>query len=226
MMKTHAHPKESSVQHCGESHIIDGDFLMVGGAKGHIIERMDGFLLQLYNAFTWKMIPNCTGRYTCKNHKIVSVMEPIEMLHQSGITAAKMFSFSSSSFQREKLTTPKAASFLQHKEQPKKKESVDNGRDEDDDRSCCWKQWEFSLPGRQDCVLVIPLDEMNQTGVITYVKIENNVDSAKQKESETETAETGMAISKKYVHTLNTPSGFRRKLEAIGITVTDTNIFQ
>ena len=56
----------------------------------------------------------------------------------------------------------------------------------------------FDLPGRPDRVVVVPLDANNLTGLITFEK--------KQDEE-----------SKSYVHTLNAPSGFRRKLNAIGI---------
>jgi hypothetical protein len=63
---------------------------------------------------------------------------------------------------------------------------------------------ELDLPGRNDLVIATPMDEANTVGLITYVK----------KEGETV----------RYVHTLNTPCGFRRKLEAIGVYVDDSSI--
>lgn len=61
------------------------------------------------------------------------------------------------------------------------------------------------IPGRADLVIVLALDTHYETGIISYVK------------------QTG--DERKYVHTLNTPSGFRRKLSAIGVSVTDKGIF-
>ena len=94
------------------------------------------------------------------------------------------------------------------------------------------KELEFDLPGRRDKVLVLPLDEKNCTGIITYVKKpatttttttttttdddDDNDDCRELDDEETMTV--------RYVHTLNTPSGFRRKLEAMGFTVSDSNI--
>lgn len=72
------------------------------------------------------------------------------------------------------------------------------------------KSWSLTLPGRPDKIEVLPLDVEKTVGVITFVK-EEIVD--------------GSGLSKKrYVHTLNTPSGFRRKLNAIGISVTREDI--
>lgn len=65
------------------------------------------------------------------------------------------------------------------------------------------KEYEFKQPHRSDKIHVVALDNENRTGIISY-----------EKEGE----------GTKYVHTLNTPSGFRRKLEAIGIAVTDSDI--
>lgn len=65
------------------------------------------------------------------------------------------------------------------------------------------KEYEFKQPHTSDKIHVVALDNENRTGIISY-----------EKEGE----------GTKYVHTLNTPSGFRRKLEAIGIAVTDSDI--
>jgi hypothetical protein len=107
------------------------------------------------------MLPNCTGRYTCRDHKLVSKIPPLQLLVQAGI-----------------------------KHQPSSLESVS------------WKEYAFDLPGRPDRVLVVPMDDKNTVGLITFVK--NGGES--------------------FVHTLNTPSGFRRKLEAIGIQATNEDI--
>ncbi|KAL3912090.1 MAG: hypothetical protein SGARI_001329 [Bacillariaceae sp.] len=122
---------------------------VVGGEKGHEEEEISGELLKLYQLYRWKMIPNCTGRYTCRDHDPVSQLSPAELLKTS------------------RLTPP--------------------GED--------WQQYEFDLPDRPDRVLVVPMDANKTVGLIAFAK--NNGES--------------------YVHTLNTPSGFRRKLEAIGI---------
>ncbi|KNC78675.1 hypothetical protein SARC_08900 [Sphaeroforma arctica JP610] len=52
----------------------------VGGSIGHIHEDISGPILQLYLAYRWKMLPNCTGRYTCLDHKSVSVLTPTELV--------------------------------------------------------------------------------------------------------------------------------------------------
>jgi hypothetical protein len=59
-------------------------------------------------------------------------------------------------------------------------------------------QYDFLLSGRSDVILVVPLDEGQTTGLITYVKKQDD-------------------DSLRYVHTLNAPSGFQRKLRAMGI---------
>ena len=66
-----------------------------------------------------------------------------------------------------------------------------------------WRIQEFGpARGRTDRMLVLPLDELKNTGIITCVK-----------EEEGEGGEGKV----RYVHTLNSPSGFQRKLEAVGI---------
>ena len=76
------------------------------------------------------------------------------------------------------------------------------GQHETTGKSKEWNVWEFQLTGRSDPLLVIPLDDDQSTGMITYVKQSNGETS--------------------YVHTLKSPSGFCRKLQAIGILVQDT----
>jgi hypothetical protein len=74
------------------------------------------------------------------------------------------------------------------------------------------RSWSLTLPGRPDKIEVVPLDAEKTVGVITYVKeetIEGCLESPPKK---------------RYVHTLNTPSGFRRKLNAIGVSVTNEDI--
>ena len=126
----------------------------VGGQKGHVQETIDGKLLELYQAHEWRMIPNCTGRYTCRNHAI-SRLTPRKLLQDANI-------------------------------------------------ECSFPPKDFLLEGRKDKVVVMALDSHNKTGLISYAK------------------EDGI----RYVHTLNTESGFRRKLNAIGIAVTDSDITQ
>lgn len=136
----------------------DDNVMVVGGTKGHVEETIKGHLLDLYKAFDWRMIPKCTGRYTCRDQNTVPHLTPAKLLEQ--------------------------ASDIDH---------------------TLWREYEFKLPDRSDKVQVIALDDDNRTGIISYVKeVENG----------------GI----RYVHTLNAPSGFQRKLEAIGITVTDSDI--
>mmetsp|Transcript_17896 Transcript_17896/g.26479 ORF Transcript_17896/g.26479 Transcript_17896/m.26479 type:complete len:569 (-) Transcript_17896:213-1919(-) len=141
---------------------------VVGGSHGHITETISGPINQLYQFYGWNMIRNCTGRYTCRDHAMVSSLTPIQMLRRAGID-------------NEDLSSP-------------------NGY---------FTQYEFEMnhySRKMDPICVIPLDEAYTTGVITYVKKNNNG-----------------AVS--FVHTLNTPSGFRRKLIAIGIqVVTKSNL--
>jgi hypothetical protein len=133
----------------------------VGGCNGHAEEAIEGPILELYRYYRWKMLPNCTGRYTCRDHNLVSKIPPLQLLVQAGI-----------------------------KHQPSSLESTS------------WKEYAFDLPGRPDRVLVVPMNDKNTVGLITFVK--NGGES--------------------FVHTLNTPSGFRRKLEAIGIQATNEDI--
>jgi tRNA (cytosine38-C5)-methyltransferase len=137
---------------------------VIGGTKGHMEEEIDGPLLALYQRYRWRMIPNCTGRYTCRDHQLASTLRPVEFLKQAGIEPQAMSASS-------------------------------------------WNEYTFDqLPGRPDQVLVTPMNRENTVGLITFVKRQE------------------INILPRYVHTLNTPSGFRRKLEGIGLEVTKENI--
>lgn len=134
---------------------------VIGGTKGHVEETITGYLLELYKAYDWRMIPKCTGRYTCKNPDTVSQLTPAQLLDLiPGVDCT------------------------------------------------LWKEYEFKLPGRSDKVHVVPLDNENRTGIISYVK----------------ESQGGEDVGTRYVHTLNSQSGFRRKLEAIGLIVTESDI--
>jgi len=141
--------------------------LSVGGEKGHVRETISGTILSLYDAYRWKPIPRCTGRYTCRDHSRVSRLAPMELLQEAGIQ---------------------------------------NSGGE-------WQQYKFCLAGKVDEVIVIPLDPTRTTGVITYVK--RAADASRRPDA------TSADIS--FVHTLNTPSGFQRKLEALGIDMAEFN---
>lgn len=65
---------------------------------------------------------------------------------------------------------------------------------------------EYSLPGRKDRIWVVPLDSKQTVGLITYEKEERVLNGTGQP-----------SIQRRYVHTLNTESGFQRKLHAVGI---------
>ena len=132
--------------------------LKIGGEKGHLEEIVDDpVFLALYSQFRWKMIPNCTGRYTCRDHKIVSLLTPLKLIESTNIR--------------------------------------DN-----------FEQYQFTFPtnNRKDSIIVIPFSNDNRTGLISYIKHDSdNADEIK------------------YVHTLNSPSGFQRKLGAIGVILCD-----
>jgi len=152
------------------STVNDGTFT-IGGTKGHIEESIGGILLTLYQSYRWKPIPNCTGRYTCREHTIVSKLSPLELLASVNI---KSF---------EDGTTSPTVHF-------------------------------FDLVDRADRVWVVPLDTSNETGIITFEKRASEQQQQQQRVDEEESLST---TTTSYVHTLNTPSGFRRKLNAIGI---------
>ena len=137
------------------------DSISIGGSKGHVVETVtDSIFITLYNFFTWRMITNCTGRYTCKDHKQVSHLPPVEVLRNAGIDLAVI------------------------------------------DRL---KQYFVSFENEQkDTIYVIPLADDGSTGLITYVKMNEN--------------DEGTA---RYVNTLNSKSGFRRKLDAINVVLSD-----
>ena len=166
---------------------VDEGTLLIGGTKGHIPEYISGNLLRLYQAYRWKPLPNCTGRYTCREHSLVSTWSPLELLESAKI------------------------SFLHLGE---------NDHDCDGPSSTIpLEVYAFDLPGRSDRVLVVPLDRCNQTGVITF---EKRYQQQQQQPNDEQIHEPAMA---RYVHTLNSQSGFRRKLNAIGIIgVTDDEI--
>jgi hypothetical protein len=84
-----------------------------------------------------------------------------------------------------------------------------------------WKSWMLKLPGKTDELWVVPLDSANQTGIITYVKTKEVQDHVPERIA-TDPADT--LNSKCYVHTLNTVSGFRRKLAALGLRVNELSI--
>ncbi|KAL3785249.1 hypothetical protein HJC23_002704 [Cyclotella cryptica] len=137
------------------------DEFRIGGSKGHIEESVtDPLFITLYNAFRWKMIPNCTGRYTCRDHKAVSHLNPSQLLRACGA-------------------------------------------EEDTIESLLEYSVEFDEEKRKDPILVIPFACDQSTGLISYVKRDGG----------------GHAAS--FVHTLNSESGFQRKLCALGVVLSD-----
>lgn len=142
--------------------IMDDGSISIGGSKGHVEETVtDQIFIKIYNFFTWRMITNCTGRYTCRDHKEVSHLPPVELLRNAGFELAVI-----------------------------------------DDRL---KKYFVSFEDkRKDPIYVIPFADNCSTGLITYVKMNEN--------------DQGTA---RYVHTLNSESGFRRKLHAINVVLSD-----
>ena len=176
--------------------------ITVGGSKGHIVETiMEGSsLFQLYSHYRWKMISNCTGRYTCRDHSTTDI-QPLELIQNAGIIEI----------------TDESSSILRINN------NNDDSNDSDNKKVSYLKQWEFTLPGRPDRLIVVPLDQQNTMGVITYEKLKNNPKEEESTNNNNNNNETYFCY-KKYVHTLNTKSGFRRKLNAVGIEVTDDSI--
>jgi hypothetical protein len=82
--------------------------------------------------------------------------------------------------------------------------------------------WEFTLPGRDDAILVVPLDPSNRTGIISYKK--ESPEGGGVNGRDRSSGQSPLQLEASYVHTLNAPSGFRRKLHAMGLTVTDDDV--
>jgi hypothetical protein len=140
----------------------------VGGTMGHKLETIDGSLLDLYVYYRWKMIKNCTGRYTCRDHDTVSTLSPLKLIEKVGISPP------------------------------------DDGNDDE----LIFQEFELDIEGK-DKVLCVPLDAEMTVGVITFVK----------------QSDSGGLNDLRYVHTLNTPSGFRRKLRDMGVIVSAGHIY-
>ena len=57
-----------------EDAMVEDKRITLGGERGHIEEAVkDPLFITLYNAFRWKMIPNCTGR----THAEITTQPPI-----------------------------------------------------------------------------------------------------------------------------------------------------
>jgi len=169
------------------------DVIVIGGTKGHVVEtvRRDSLFARLYGRYRWKMIPNCTGRYTCRDHRLVSHLHPLELVQRSALPAS-----SSSSSSSPLQTSTNTFTTL--------------------------REYQFQLPDRNDGVIVVPLDDDYRTGIIAYAKkkTEEQRTSSSSSSSYVEHCDSTVSESDiRYVHTLNGPSGFRRKLEAVGIDV-------
>ena len=135
--------------------------LTIGGAKGHVEEVVNNSIfITIYNAFRWKMIPNCTGRYTCRDHDAVSHLTPLELLQSCGVDRATF----------ENLAQYRIT---------------------------------FDQTSRKDPIHVIPFDCNLCNGLISYIKFSDDGEVSG------------------FVHTLNSCSGFQRKLDALGVVLTD-----
>lgn len=171
----------------------------IGGNLGHIEESIDGDLLRLWKApfCEWRPIRDCTGRYTCREKKsdVFSGAEHKE----EGNTKEKETS--------EAIIVPSSLDPLEliqiaiAKSDAKLDEFIIAHKP-------FWKIQKFDPPaGRKDCVWVLPLDAEQTIGIISYVKEEDVV----------KRGDENVPTKKRFVHTLNSPSGFQRKLEAVGI---------
>jgi len=137
--------------------------IRIGGEKGHVEEIVnEPVFVAMYNKYRWKLITNCTGRFTCRDHRIVSQMPPLQLIIHS--------------------------------------------LDVNDTKTNSFKRYYYTFEDEsKNPMIVIPFTEDHQTGLITYVKEHAGNDKCH------------------YVHTLNAPSGFQRKLEAMKISLCDEN---
>ncbi|KAL3757738.1 hypothetical protein ACHAWU_000379 [Discostella pseudostelligera] len=141
--------------------------LMIGGSKGHVEEVVtDPIFISIYAAFRWKRIPNCTGRYTCRDHNTVSHLTPLMLLRAACIDASTI-----TGLKQYYIT-------------------FDHGE-------------------RRNPIYVVPFADDGLTGLISYVKMQD---------------EEGIDHSSRFVHTLNSMSGFQRKLSAINVVLSDENL--
>lgn len=140
--------------------------IRIGGTKGHIEEFVnDPIFIAIHGHFRWKMIPNCTGRYTCRDHKAVSHLTPTQLFEAAGLSEV-------GSLRQYHVT--------------------------------------FAEERRKDSIYVVPFASDGKTGLISYIKHHDDV------------GDGGCSIS--YVHTLNSASGFQRKLEAMGVVLSDKDL--
>jgi len=147
----------------------------IGGCKGHINEVVtDPLFMTLFTQFRWKMIPNCTGRYTCRDHKQVSSLPPLELLEVAKST------------ERNDLDPYYFTFDATHK----------------------------------DPIIVIPFSNEG-TGLISYIK----PNKGPAMDSTSAPFDLGN-LTNYYVHTLNSPSGFQRKLDAIGVVLSSDCILK
>lgn len=138
--------------------------LGIGGSKGHIEEMVtDPIFISIYTAFRWKLIPNCTGRYTCRDHTAVSHLAPKMLLGAAGIDTSTIAEL---------------------------------------------KQYyiAFDHGERRNPIYVVPFADDGSTGLISYVKLQDDEGSDRRRS---------------YVHTLNSMSGFQRKLSAISVVLSN-----
>jgi hypothetical protein len=142
--------------------------LMIGGSKGHVEEVVtDPIFISIYTAIRWKMIPNCTGRYTCRDHNAVSQLTPQMLLRAACIDTSTI-----SELKQYYIT-------------------FDHGE-------------------RRNPIFVVPFADNGSTGLISYVKLQDDDEGIDRRSS--------------FVHTLNSMSGFQRKLSAINVVLSDENL--
>jgi hypothetical protein len=171
--------------------------IKIGGSQGHIEETISGDLLILWLApfCNWKPIRNCTGRYSCREKGRSQIRRQQD---QQEITEGIVPSMLSP------LELMDHAMMVQ----------ANDSKNQQHDRLHQLTVQEFDpAPGRCDRILVLPLDSQQKTGIITYVKqIDAIVDETNSQQRSSQPSRYC-----RYVHTLNAPSGFQRKLHAVGI---------
>lgn len=165
--------------------------IKIGGYQGHLEEEISGDLLILWLTpfCNWIPIRNCTGRYSCRE-------KGMSQTRQQEIT---------------ENIVPSTLSPLELMDHAMIQAGV--SKSQQHHRKHQWTVHEFDpAPGRCDRILVLPLDPQQRTGIITYVKqLDSTVDETNSQKHASQSS------SCRYVHTLNAPSGFQRKLNAVRI---------
>lgn len=179
----------------------EGACQAIGGEKGHIVECVSGWLLLLFSTYRWKPIPHCTGRYTCREHRL-SKLTPYDLLEECN--------------RIHQLDSTAHSASVEHSAHHNTT-SVENVSTSESTAPDCRQQWEFRGGNGKDEIIVTSMDSSASVGLITYVKKRADALALHLGAPGIRTAESAANVTHAtYIHTLNSRSGFRRKLDALG----------